>query len=526
MTLLYLSETKKTSELEQQLAELNKMERKHEIDKSIYDQTKEIAFDQLRISTEQTEEANRQKERAEIEKQNALAAQRQANEERIEAENQRNEADKQRAEADKQRAEAENQKNNAERNRLKADTLRYIALARSLGSQSSQIRSSDPEKADLLAYVSYDLTNIYKQREPDLYNSAVFNALTEGSHTKQTWTEHKGATMAISFLEDKDDKEDRFVTASTYGEIKRHTFPEATKVLTTEDIYSNSQYDFRDVYVNHQGVIFALSYTGHLVVKKDGWNAAKIFLLPGIQNPFAISKINSSDSVLILIGKQSIGYFDMQGFMLKGVTPLNFNIVSVGMKNHCPLLFDDRGRMHSIEGVNKIAAPVKVPNGIRGQVTAYANSTKSSLEAYGTKEGIIFVYDVKKGSLLPQLTGHESKITRLRMNNRRLYSSSLDGKLNLWIINDNEREKIEPLTLIKINEWMMNFNFDRTKDRVWTGGQNGTITKSLISIDRMKNKLLNEILKRDLTVEEWNYYIGTDVPWKSFLKERGKEGRK
>ena len=42
----------------------------------------------------------------------------------------------------------------------------------------------------------------------------------------------------------------------------------------------------------------------------------------------------------------------------------------------------------------------------------------------------------------------------------------------------------------------------------------------------MKNKLLNEILKRDLTVEEWNYYIGTDVPWKSFLKERGKEGRK
>ena len=41
MTWLYLSETKKTSELEQQLAELNKLERRHEIDKSIFDQTKD-----------------------------------------------------------------------------------------------------------------------------------------------------------------------------------------------------------------------------------------------------------------------------------------------------------------------------------------------------------------------------------------------------------------------------------------------------------------------------------------------------
>ena len=530
MTWLYLSETKKTSELEQQLAELNKLERRHEIDKSIFDQTKDIATAQLEISQEQTKkaedaaiEANKQKERAESEKQNALDAQAQA------------ELEKRKAELEKRKAldaekDAKEQRDEAETQRKAAETLRYLALARSLGSQSSQIRSNDPEKADLLAYASYYFTNKYKQRESDLYNSAVFNALTEGSHTKQTWTEHKGATMAISFLEDESDKEDRFVTASAYGEIKRHTFPEATKVLTTEDLYANSKYDFRDVYVSDKGVIFALghtldlNHTSYLVVI-DGKNHIEEKLLSDIQNPIAICKFNESNDTLILVGTHGFVFYSMERKDLIAGTAkhCDFTIVSVAMKNHRPLLFDSQHRMRTIDGINKMGTPEKLP--FDGQVTAYANSSKSGLEAFGTKGGIIYVRNMKTGELLPQLTGHESKVTRLRMNNQRIYSSSLDGKLNLWIINENE--KIEPLTLIKTNEWMMNFNFDRTKDRVWTGGQNGTLTKSLISIQKMVDKMEKEILpkRKKFDDEDWNLYIGSDIEKMPLIYE-GKEGRK
>lgn len=519
MSLLYMKETEKTRLLEKQLTELDKKEKRAIIEQHINKQMEDIAYEQKKISDERTEEANKQAQIAEAEKKNAIASQNLAKEQAERAEEEKQKAINAQKQADENATIAEKNAIDAQKQEAIARQLRFIALGRSLGSQSSQIRSSNEQLADLLAYASYFFTNKYKQRESDLYNGAVFQALTEGSHTMQTWMKHKGSTMAISFMTNKD--EDCFVTVSNYGEIKRHIYSERMQQIITEDIYANSQYDFRDVYVDNQNTIYALSHTGHLIVKKEEWNASRVIMLPEIQNALAISKINNSDSTIALVGTQSIGIFSMKDLTLKGTKAFDFNIVSVGVKETCPLLFDNRGRMHSVKGLDNIVTS-SVPAGINGQVTAYANSSKAKLEAFGTKEGIIYVRPIGGTShILNTLAGHESKITRLKMDNTRLYSSSLDGKLNLWVVNENE--KSEPLTLLDNHEWMMYFDINRSKDRVWTGGQLGTITKSLINIRRMRDKLLNETLVRDFTDEEWNSYIGADVPKESFIKDRGKE---
>jgi hypothetical protein len=521
MTWLYLSETKKTSELEQQLAELNKLERRHLIEESIYDQTKAIANDQLKISYEQAIKADSAAKVAKKKAEEALAAQKEAEQSEAEAKKQERIAKKNERKAKEQELIANEQRNVAETQRKAADTLRYLALARSLGSQSSQIRSNDPEKADLLAYASYYFTNKYKQRESDLYNSAVFNALTEGSYTKQIWPMHTDATTAISFDRDKGTKDDRFVTVSSYGEIKRHTFDDVKNVLTkTETIFANSQYDFRDV-IYKKGTIYALSFTGHLVVKKDEWNSPRIILLPDIFRPTAFCEMG--DNELCIIGSQSVGIFDKNSLTLTGAKSFDFNIVCLGKDfNSLPILFDNYGRMHILKSLNEITTK-KVPQGVVGQVTAYANSKSEELEAYGTKNGTIYV--VKNNGKPISMTGHESRITKLKLINKKIYSSSYDGKLNLWIYSNDK--KIEPLMLLNTHEWMYNFDIDKNKERVWTGGKSGTITKSLIKIDLMVDKMEKEILpkRKKFNDEDWNLYIGADIERIPLIYE-GKEGRK
>jgi len=210
---------------------------------------------------------------------------------------------------------------------------------------------------------------------------------------------------------------------------------------------------------------------------------------------------------------------------LQGKTKsLDFDIICLSKNLESrPILFDNCGRIHTVTSPNGDLKSNNVPNGIIGQVTAYANSKSEELEAYGTKNGTIYV--VKNNGKPISMTGHESRITKLKLINKKIYSSSYDGKLNLWIYSNDK--KIEPLMLLNTHEWMYNFDIDKNKERVWTGGKSGTITKSLIKIDLMVDKMEKEILpKREkFDDEDWNLYIGADIERIPLIYE-GKEGRK
>jgi hypothetical protein len=45
-----------------------------------------------------------------------------------------------------------------------------------------------------------------------------------------------------------------------------------------------------------------------------------------------------------------------------------------------------------------------------------------------------------------------------------------------------------------------------------------------MSVDVMVKEIKKK-LKRDLTREEWNYFIGRNVPYESFTQNNGKEAR-
>ena len=492
------AEYQRAKALETQVAELQRQGKRSAIDRSVSAQMEEIAFEQKIISDEQRENAlhqtrvaNEMRERSEIERQNALAAEQSA----VASEKKALEAS---ALAESQRQIAEHQRIQAELAKSIADTLSYVALARSLGSLSSiQAQVGNTELGDLLAYSSYLFVNRY---HGDVHYPAIFQSLMTSSLSMRSWPKHNGALMALAYLS-KDDN--RMVTVSTYGEIMIHK--KVGEELQSQILWSDNNYDFRDLYVDDD-VVYAISRSGHLIIIDHG--ETKILPLPDFDFPMKITEMDKNS--LLLVGDHGIALYDKQRKLIVNTRELPFKLTTVSRYDYLPLLFDDQGRQHLVKSIYELET-TDVP--FKGKVTAFASSKNTKQRAYGMSDGTIYLYNERNGKIT-KLEGHLSRISKLKLNGSSLYSSSYDNSVRLW---NTESEKIDPMTLVSTNSWIMDFTFDSSKQYAWIGDYNGNLYEVLLSAPMMVERISKK-LKRDFTKEEWNYYIGNKVPYESFMK--------
>ena len=502
-------ERDRSAALEAQLAQLRKEEKRSAVVRSVSKQLGDIAYQQKEISDEQREEAIQQKRvademrlRSEVERQNALVAQNKA----MASEQQAQEA---RQQAEQERQMAEHQRIQAEFSKRVTDTLSYVALGRSLGSLSSvQARLGNKELSDLLAYSSHLFVNRYKG---DLFYPTVFQSLTTASQSMHTWPRHNGLLTALASMPGDDD---RVVTASTYGEIAIHK-RQGDQLLSTT-LLSDKDYDFRDIFIDEasangqSATIYAVSRSGHLAIIEN--DVPRVMPIQYLDYPMGITNID--DNTLLLTGDRGIAVYDKRRKIIVGTRELDFKLTALSRYDYKPILFDDRGRQHIVNDINDFqTSDCPVP----GRVTAFASSKQSKKMVYGMSDGTIYLID--ENGTVTKLQGHLSRISKLKINNTRLYSSSYDGTMKFW---NTASAKIEPMTLISDDSWIMNFIFDSSKQFAWIGDQNGNLSVAMMSVPMMVDLIRNN-LKRDFTTEEWNYYIGKNVPYESFLN--GKEAR-
>jgi len=504
----WYSAHRQIGELQAQLTELERQEKRSVVLRSVSQQMEEIALQQKDISDEQREEAiqqtrvaNEMRQRSEQERQHAQAAEHAA----LVSEKKALEAQ---STAESERLIAEHQRIQAEMAKRTADTLSYIALGRSLGSLSTvQYRSGNKETADLLSYASYFYTDRY---HGDLYYPAVYEALTQSSQSRREWPSHNGMLMGLAFMPGNDNK---MVTAGTYGEILFHE--KSGDRLNSKPIFKDKNFDFRSLYVHPtNGNIYALSRSGHMVVTNEA-GKTQIVLLNDIQHPHGLEELSKDQ--LLIIGDHTMAVYNIAAGKLTGVKQFDARLTFAARHDHKPLVFDDNGKMHKVTSLSNIQTS-NVP--VKGNVTAFASSNNNGISAYGMSDGTIYFVD-KKGKAT-KYVGHLSRISKLKFNGRRLYSSSYDGTLNLWVTTS---EKPEPMTLLNNNDWITSFTFDVSKNYVWTGSRDGNLSEALISIPMMVDKVQKK-LKRNFTPSEWNYFIGSKVPYETFVNTATAQHRK
>lgn len=501
----WVSSRMQIDEMTTQMNELQRQEKRSAVLRSISSQMEGIAYEQMKISDIQREEAlqqtaiaNEMRERSETERQRAIIAQENAMASEQKALEAYDQAEYQRSIADQQRIEAEFSKR-------VADTLSYLALARALGAQSKTLHNAgNHEIATMLSYASYIYTERY---HGDVYYPTIYQSLTESSQSTSEWSKHEGAVTRIEFMPNSNNQ---LVSVSTYGEILFHK-KNGTNLKTTV-LFKDSQYDFRDAYINPKnGNIYALSRNSNLVIKTN--KGIKILPLETVAHPFKLQYIQDSNDLLI-IGEKDLAMLNMETNTIVSTNKLNFRVIASSRYNYKPLLFDDKGKMYYVESINKFTTK-KVP--VVGRVTAYASSKGSGFEAFGMNDGTIFLRD--RDGNTRRLVGHRSRISFLKINKNSVYSSSYDGTVNLWIATS---EKVEPMTLINLGSWIMFFTFDANKEYVWIGDQNGTLSETLISVPTIVDRVRRQI-KRNFTETEWKYYIGENVKYESLMSMGRKE---
>ena len=475
-------------ELEAKVVVLQKRGETSELDRSVSEQMEDIAHGQQALSEERSREAIRQSEiaqaatlRSEAERRNALKAQAAAETSAAEAL------------ASYQMAERQRQK--AEYARSVADTLNFISLGRTLGSQSYSIyQTGNTEVGNMLAYASYLYTHDYGG---DLYAPAVFQALIQSAGGRHSWNIHNGSISRLAISP----RDGRLLTVSTFGEIFSHQIHGAQ--MQTTRLMSDKHFWFSDLYVAPDGKVYAISYTGQLVIS-DG-QQTRVMVVENISKPFSLQNLNDGKSLLI-VGENSVALFDNATERIIATRRLDFQVTCTGRRDNKPLLFDHRGQMHLVNSLDKMTSE-KVP--VKGKVTAYASNRKEHLTAYGMADGTIWLTD--GSGKTHKLVEHLSRVTRLMFNGKRLYSSSYDGKLLFWPIESNSQ--INAVTLYQSAHWLNDFTFSDNKDYILVGEHNGSVTQCLISLPKIAERLRQNV-KRNFTQEEWNYYVGKGIPYR------------
>lgn len=500
MTMAYFRLKTTNRQLSTQLKELQAEEKRSQVLRSVSAQMEEVAYQQKAISDEQREEALRQsrlanemRERSEIERQNAIFAQHSA----IASERKALDAYDQ---AEQQRLVAERQRLQAELSKRVADTLTYIALGRSLGSQAlAQWDTGNREEACLLSYAAWHYTHTY---DGNIYYPSVYQSLSRCSQSVRSWPRHDGVVTDIDFSAANPGQ---LVSVSNYGEVCVHE--KVGDRLKSRTLISDSRYDFRDCYVRpSNGDIYAIDRNGSLYIHSAKGEA--IMSLSGILDPFSLVNLDKDDRFLLIVGEDALVELDMDTNTVISRKKLNFKPVFAHRYDYSPVIFDNKGKMHVIRSVDKIESR---PVPVAGQVTAFASSKNQHYEVYGMENGTIFI--VGKDQKIHRLVGHRSRISKLKTNGARLYSSSFDGTVNLWMTNS---EKMEPMTLLSVGNWIMTFTFDTSKNYLWVCDQRGVLTEALISVQRMAGQVNNR-LTREFTDDEWNYYIGKNMKRERFI---------
>ena len=132
--------------------------------------------------------------------------------------------------------------------------------------------------------------------------------------------------------------------------------------------------------------------------------------------------------------------------------------------------------------------------------------------ASGSLRGDIRIWDVATGNLVTSLDNHTARVVDIKFSprNDKIASTSFDGTINLWDIN---RLNAEPLTLSDHGSWVLSVSFNSSGDRLISGSrQENRLMSWYLETDEMVG-LVCSGLPRNLTREEWNRYIGPDIPF-------------
>lgn len=498
-------------ELHARIAELEKKEQEAMVTKRVSEQMEDIAYQQKAVSDEQRERAERQSQIADMERGKAEIERGLARRAEAHAVTSARQADSMRVQAERQTVIANRERQIAEAARGKADTLYYNSLARLLAQNAiAQNNMGATDLASLLSYAAWHYTRTYGG---DSYQQDVFTSLLRtADNSMQRAGQLKSSIRGITRVGDT------YLAVSDYGEIATMTparLSDGTaEKYSTETAFYEPRMVFQDVQTDGKIVCYALDINGTVVCKdfKALSVGPQYITLPSGTWKHLLRR---SDGTLVAVAHNAVAWIDPSGGKVTRTWLTDGEIAEAGLVDDYLLLFCPDGIVKVMgKDSDARAKTMELPQHVT--VTAFEYVPERQWLLLGTETGPIYIYN-RDGRLVTTLHGHTGRITRLARLSWQLASTSYDHTLRLWDLRDTS-SIITPVD-ITYDHWPLCFAADATQSTLCVGMEGGDIRT--ISVSAEKNaQSTHRSITRELTSDEWMYYIGKDVPYTHFKEER------
>lgn len=482
------------------------------IQKRISEQQQEIAEQQKIITEEQKDYAVKQQSIALTERTRAIVAKIEADKAKDQAIISKEIADQQKEIAVDQSQKAEKARKRAETSEKKTYSLRLLAIARSIAVQASKLNATAPGPLPtLLAKQAF----MFSQDNGGLENDPdIFNALLQVTNGKNVLHGHQDQANAVDIS--KDDK--TIVSCGEDGTVKLWDINQGKnpKPINLKTIKFGKQ-GFRSVCFSPDGnLIAAATVEGEILL----WNSNQILDAPQVLSGHTsiVNKIIFSFDNKTLVSASSDGSIRMWEINSANTKS---TIIEKSTEKYTSVCFSKDGK-HIAFATEKGRISIMKLSGVNFSPTiiqqsgdailSLAFSNKGEVLISGSSKGELKLWQVNNLSARPtHLIGHTSRISSIcfNPNNKTIATSSYDGTIRIW---DYENPENEPIKIDEHDSWVLGLAFDSKGETLISSGKDKTVRTWLVNTSIL-SKIACEKAQRNLTQEEWNKYIGSDIDY-------------
>jgi WD40 repeat protein len=426
-------------------------------------------------------------------------------------------AEKQTAQAKKNIGEALHQKELAIKQSSGNRRLRMISIGKALSLKSMQLMGQK-DLQTLLAYQAYlfNKNNNGPENDPDIYAGLYNVALQNGSINCKPFKDHTGEIKSIAFLPGKNE----FFTSGSDGKILKWSLDNRDQALQV--MYSGTD------------IVNVLAVSPDASWLACGSSNSSIKMIPLKGNNISYDLTGHKGEIKSLIFSFDGKYLysaALDGKVLKWDIAARTSVnVNTGAMEIISLDISSKGNyLAGLSTDGKVivwnkdndSEKFRIENTGKN-IKAVRFSPDNNLIAVGYLDGSVEFWDINNHKKISEVRAHNASINEIRFNAnlKQMATSGNDKKIKIFDV--TEPADITELPVVIDNQgYVLVMQFSSDGQMIVSGESGDAI--NLMGRPTHVSGLVRDIcnlVSRNLSPEEWNTYVGKDIPLEKTCPEK------
>ncbi len=396
---------------------------------------------------------------------------------------------------------------------------KMLPVIKSLAGQSLNT-SNDPSLNALLAYQAYQFNNEFNNGTSSaaIYNGLYMAMKNLRGDNYNVYEGHSNAVRTLDFLPGTS----IFFSGGSDGKLlKWDLSTESNKPSTI--LSGRNIIDVIDVTPNGKWLLFAERGNGLNLINLSGNTGSPDQMTGSDKNIRTIAVAPDNNTVYTAGFDNYIEIWNITVRSAKKLTDtesmVNSLAVSPGgdllagaMRNGKTMIWKLKDNMKSLA----------ISTNENDAVQSVRFSQGGSLLACGTLSGKIMIFRTSDLSLVNTFNGHKARVTSLEFSpdGEKLVSGSYDGTVILWDLTGSSGQ---PITLTDNAGFVFTVGFSPDGNYFLSGSAKEPRLVARPAKASIPASRICPLVKRDMTTDEWNKFVGSDIPYRKTCSGGGSD---